>query len=69
MRLPNPPPQYSSSLEAQRNQILEREDSLNFKKTADVEIVDPQRLILRSPDGTKYVISVDNSGVLSASAL
>lgn len=69
MRLPNPPAQYSASSEAQRNQILEREDGLNFKKTADVEIVDPQRLILRSPDGTKYVISVDNSGVLSATAL
>ena len=69
MRLPNPTDRYSPGHEAQRNQILEREDGLNFKKTADVEIVAPQRLVLRSPDGTKYVISVDNSGVLSATAL
>lgn len=69
MRLPNPRPTYEASLEAQKNLILEREDALNFKKTADVEIVDPQRLILRSPNGSRWVITVSNTGTVSATAL
>lgn len=69
MKLPTPPLQYNPVIEAQRNQLLEQADIQNHKRLADLEIVAPQRLILRSPNGTRYVISVDNSGTLSATAL
>lgn len=69
MRLPSPPNQYDPTYEAQRNLFIEQADLQNHKRLADMEIVEPQRLILRSPDGTRYVVSVDNSGTLSATAL
>lgn len=69
MKLPNPPAKYDPVYEAQRNKTIEQIGALSFQRVSDVEIFLPQRLILRSPDGTKYVISVDNSGVLSATAL
>lgn len=69
MKLPSPPPRYDATFEAQRNQFLEQADLQNHKRLADIEVVLPQRLILRSPNGTRYVISVSNLGVLSATAL
>ena len=69
MKLPVPARVYNPDQEALRNQLLEQADIQNLKRQADIEIVDPQRLILRSPNGTRYVISVSNAGVLSATAL
>lgn len=69
MKLPVPTPRYDADQESLRNQILELADRQNLKRQADVEVVDPQRLILRSPDGTRWKITVSNAGVLSASAL
>jgi hypothetical protein len=69
MRLPVPPNRYDPVIEAQRNLSLEQADQQNLKRLADLEIVTPQRLILRSPDGSRFVITVSNLGVLSATAL
>jgi hypothetical protein len=69
MRLPVPPARYDASFEAQRNQFIEQADNQNLKRLADLEVVAPQRLILRSPDGTKWQINVDNSGNLTATTL
>lgn len=69
MRLPVPSNRYDPSAEAQRNTVLEQADAQNLKRLADIEMVDPQRLILRSPNGTRYKITVSNTGVLSATAL
>lgn len=69
MKLPVPSLQYNPVLESQRNTLLEQADQQNFKRQADVEVVAPQRLILRSPDGTRWKITVSNTGVLTASTL
>lgn len=69
MKLPSPPPQYDPLYEGEKNRVLEQSDFQNLKRLADVEVVDPQRLILRSPNGTRYKITVSNSGVLSATTL
>jgi hypothetical protein len=69
MKLPSPPPQYDPKYEGEKNRVLEQSDFQNLKRLADVEVVDPQRLILRSPNGTRYKITVSNSGVLSATTL
>lgn len=44
--------------------ILERMDGNNFKKNQDLEI-GQNRVILMSPNGTRYALVVDNAGVLS----
>ena len=69
MKLPFPPADYNRDTEAQRNLILEQADAKTFKRDADIEIKTPQRLILVSPNGTKWKITVDNSGTLTAANL
>ncbi|OUW99558.1 MAG: hypothetical protein CBD88_00520 [Flavobacteriales bacterium TMED228] len=68
MRLPLPMQEYSSSVTQQTNNTLEQEDKKNFKKDTDININDG-RLILKSPNGTRYNITVDNSGNITASTI
>ncbi len=68
MRLSNPPPSYSPSHEAERNRTLEQADLFNHKRNADVEI-GLARLILTSPNGTRYAVSVTNAGALTTTAI
>lgn len=44
--------------------ILERMDNNNFKKNQDLEI-GQNRIILMSPNGTRYALVVSNTGALS----
>lgn len=69
LRLPVATPNYDPVRESEKNKLIEQADQLNHKRTADLEIVTPQRLILRSPDGTRWKITVSNTGTLSASTL
>lgn len=68
MRLPHAAGAYDMSNEQTARAILERADDENHKRNRDVE-VSPGRLILKSPDGTRWSITVDNSGVVAATAL
>ena len=68
MRLPNAPSNYDPVYESEKNNILEKIDQQNFKRLSDVEI-GSARLIIESPNGTRYKIVVDNSGNLSASSV
>jgi len=68
MRLPVPAVRYDVSLEAQRNALLEQADTMNHKKGVDLELVN-ERLILRSPNGTRYAVTVTDLGVLEATAI
>lgn len=68
MRLPIPQGQYSRVVEVDRNRALEMADAMNHKRNRDVEI-GQARLILTSPNGTRYSITVDNAGVISATAI
>ena len=68
MKVPAPPQTYTPVAEAQRNFLLENADRLNRKTNADVEI-SSSRLILTSPNGTRYSVVVSNAGALSATAL
>ena len=68
MRLPNAGIKYHRNDVQRAYSEIERADSENFKRRQDVEIGDA-RLILKSPNGTRYSITVDNSGNLSASSL
>lgn len=69
MILPNPPGQYLQAYFAPVLQQIARLLTTSYQKGSDVELNADQRLIIVSPDGTRYEITVDNSGVLSASAV
>lgn len=66
--LARPKESYDAGEEAQMRAALTAEDRKNRKKGADVELRD-ELLILRSPDGTRWKITVSNVGVVGASAV
>jgi len=68
MILPAAPEKYSDIDTNKMNLQIEQADQLNHKKNQDVE-VGAARLILKSPNGTRYSITVDNSGNVGATAL
>ena len=68
MNLPTPPFGYSQANEAALRRALEQEDRRNRKVGVDVEL-GSERLVLKSPDGTRFSVTVSNAGILSATAL
>ena len=60
MKLPTPDDQFLR----ESFRILERMDNNNFKKNQDLEI-GQNRIILMSPNGTRYALVVSNTGALS----
>ena len=58
MNLPRPPERYDMEDQAQLRSIIVAEDKRNLKKLAPV--------LLRSPNGTIYKLSVADDGTLSA---
>ena len=64
MRLPN----VAEQNERQRNLTLELADVQNHKRDQDIE-VGAARLIIKSPNGTRYEVKVSDSGTLSASTV
>ena len=64
MKLPRPPSSYSVPYESQRNLLIELDAQSNLKSNRDIEVGDG-RLILTSPNGTRYALSVTNSGTIS----
>lgn len=68
MRLPTAGVKYHRNDVQLAYAEIERADAENFKKRSDLEVGDA-RLILKSPNGTRYSVTVDNSGNLSASSL
>lgn len=59
-------PQYQNYLVSE----LEYQSGLTFNKGERIEVNggDQTQLVLVSPDGTKYKVSVDNSGNLSTAS-
>ena len=68
MRLPNVGEQYEAQNERQRNLTIELADVQNVKRDQDIE-VGAARLIIKSPNGTRYELEVSNSGTVSASTV
>jgi len=68
MKLPNPPTGYDRRAQAETRVLMERADYLNHKRNQDVEI-GAARLVLTSANGTRYSITVNNAGALSATAI
>lgn len=64
MKLPRPPARYSVPYESHRNLLIELDAQNNLKSNRDIEVGEG-RVILTSADGTRYALSVNNSGVIS----
>jgi len=69
MILANPPKEYLQGFFATVLQQISKTLTVTYQKNADVELNADQRLIIVSPNGTRYKITVDNSGTLSATSL
>lgn len=68
MKLPRAKPLYSPTDDQTLRNMLEKADAENHKRARDVEI-SPGRLIIKSPDGTRWSIEVSNLGIVSATSL
>jgi len=69
MILPNPPGTYLQAYFAPVLQQIARLLTTSYQKGSDVELNGDQRLIIVSPNGTRYQIETDNSGNLSTSVV
>jgi len=68
LRLQPAPPAYSQIEQNQFRALLGREFDVVLRSDRDVELV-TTRIILRSPNGSRFALTVDNAGTLSATAL
>lgn len=68
MNLPTPPASYDRTAMVQTNLAIEQADYMNHKKNQDIEVGDG-RVIIKSPNGSRFEILVDNSGNVSTNAL
>ena len=68
MKLAPAPISYSRADQQELRRSLELENLQNHKRNRDVEI-GVGRLILTSPNGTRYAVTVSNAGTLSAVAI
>ena len=74
MRLPIPQDIWSRDYQQRLNSELERADLENRKAARDIELgqgdgVRRERLVLRSPNGTRWEITVNDSGMVAATSL
>lgn len=63
-----PPQGYDMKHEARRNQLIEQASQSSHKRGQDLE-VGQARLILTSPNGTRYNVTVNDLGMLTATAV
>lgn len=68
VNLPEPPPRYDPRLEAQRNQAIESAFGRAFVAGERIEAGIPG-VVLRAPNGSRWLLTVDNAGALGATAL
>jgi|TARA_R110002096_G_scaffold54752_2_gene141130 hypothetical protein len=68
MILPTPSQYYDPLVQSEINRSIELGDSNNLKKDGDLEIGNG-RIILTSANGTRYKLTVDNSGNLGTAAI
>jgi hypothetical protein len=67
LKVPAPTTNWSPAYQIRVNQSLESNDITNRKKGSDIELF-PEKLILRSPSGARWVITVSDTGVVGATA-
>jgi hypothetical protein len=69
MSRPRAPNAYSREDQDRLRTELDKMDAKSRKAGQDVEVAGSERLILSSPNGSRWDIQVSNAGALSAVAL
>jgi len=69
MKLQRPTLEYDTADQLSLRRALELADALNRKKNADIELGQDEKLVIRSPNGTRYYLTVSNVGALSATTM
>jgi hypothetical protein len=69
MSLPRPADKYDQRWAAENNRQMELQLAMTHRKGTDIEMGQSERLILRSPDGTRWSITVSNAGAITTTAL
>ena len=69
LRLSPPEANYDQEQETDRNLSLENADRSNFKHFEDVDLANNERLIIRSADGTRWIITVSDAGVVGTTEI
>jgi LysM repeat protein len=69
LKLPQPGAAWSQQYQQRVNQTHEANDLKIRKLATDVEIAPGQKLVIRSPNGARWQITVSNSGTVGATAL
>ena len=69
MKLPRPGVKYDQIEEQSFRRALELADALNRKKNADIELGQDEKLVIRSPNGSRFYLTVSNLGVLTATSM
>ncbi len=67
--LPDAPQAYSAENEQRFRARVGAEIDKMRRSDGDVELAKGQRAILRSPNGARWALSVDNAGAVTAVAL
>ena len=68
LRLPTPDTQYAPETERRRNDMIERELDKKWGRQEDIES-DVSRIILISPNGTRYELTVADGGAISSNLI
>ena len=69
MTLPRPPEKYETRWATEQSRQLDVQWDQTHRRGADVELGQNERLIMRSPNGVRWSITVSDSGILSATSL
>jgi len=68
MILPTPSQAYDPMIQSEINRAIELGDTQNLKKDGDLEVGNG-RIVLTSANGTRYKLTVDNSGNLGTATI
>ena len=68
MSIPYAPTDYNQSDQNTARTQIQRELDRRHKRGVDLELI-TDRLILRSPNGSRFALTVSNAGALSAVAI
>lgn len=69
MSLPRPPDRYEQRWAAEVTRQLDQQYAMTHRRGTDVELGQNERVIVRSPNGVRWALSVDDAGIISATAL
>lgn len=69
MNIPNAPASYDASNEREFRRVLEAEDFRNLKRDQNIELQGGAVVVLISPNGARYALSVADDGTPETTAL